>query len=197
MTRRLTKPGTAPAEPEQLSLHPSSDPASVSAAKPRPKKRRRVGQIEPQALAELHEVVVIGVAGAFALAPAHMRPTRSEIDAIFQPAERIILRRVSLDGPLNPDVVDAIMLFGGLLGYGSRVYYASDGRRRAAGQPLRAVTPSGGSYQQAGHSAGAADSVSASSAAGHTNGSAGNWRTASDILATLYEQTAVPPATDS
>ncbi|PWT73350.1 MAG: hypothetical protein C5B59_13675 [Bacteroidetes bacterium] len=82
--------------------------------------------------------------------PNRYAPTPSEIDDIFRPVERFVMRRLPVDmtssrmAEWDADTRDMVLLATGLLGYGMRVAFDGNSDREPTGHTRRSKKTSGG-----------------------------------------------------
>jgi|SRR5882724_1210232 len=168
--------------PEQLEQELAEVPVSTRKSSGTIRRRKvATGQIDQKALYALHETVVLLVNGLSAfLLVQDKRMLPHEIDAVFLPAERIILRRFDVAGALNPDMIDGLACLMGVLAYVARVGVPTKPRAERAGSP---------GTNRNGHRD-TAQATPTPRVQPPQSGSAGGFpgqTTANDILANLYE----------
>lgn len=94
---------------------------STSAPKRRYTKRRKIAEPENKSVEGLHELVMIVLSVPLVFVPQRYMPTRSELDDILTPWERIYLRHNPQIPEVNPDYVDAGHSLVSIISYFSRI----------------------------------------------------------------------------
>lgn len=118
------------------------------AGKPRGPRGSNKSKQNVLSQSDLH-LSVVALIGALSLFVAEeYRIQRYEIDMIFEPLERIILRRALISDKFNPDVVDGLQALIGLCIYASRIYHVSQSRKPIP-HGIPAGLPQGTNNQQA------------------------------------------------
>jgi hypothetical protein len=114
----------------------ASAPLDVPAAPPsHPTARPAPNVVDEQSRAQMHlmAAALAGAVCALLIHDAELRPAESELDAILEPLERVVLRRVSIAGKFSEDAQDLTLFVIGVVAYGLRI------QSIVASRPKRAV----------------------------------------------------------
>lgn len=107
---------------ETLGRKPRSDRGQPRGPRTGTKKFKRIGVVNADEQAKLHGYTVLIIGTVSLLLAEQLRPTSDEIDLIFSPLERILLRRTDgVADKLNPDIIDGLQCLVGIVMYSVRV----------------------------------------------------------------------------
>lgn len=106
---------------ERAEARKSSTRSRRSKAEPRPPEKDKTPADNLVALASLHETVKLAVSTVAIFAPERLRPTTVEVDSIFLPAEKILLRHATIP-EVGEDFRDGMLCCIAIGQYALRVY---------------------------------------------------------------------------
>lgn len=200
MPRRRRDP--APEEVTEVLAEANADIPAPTPARKR-QARRTTSQISEAAQQEIHAVVSMAVSVIGLMLPATHRMLPEEIDAIFLPLERILMRRAGLKG-VSPDWRDTVLCLLGVLMYAQRtgiVNRARFGRKRrgagyVAGGANGSAGGSGAGQPQGAHLDGDRN-VGSTPSAESGPGNPGQLRTVENALDNLWKSSYVPDGRSS
>lgn len=117
----------------------------------RRKRRGKTGQISEQSQQDLHDLVTPAVSVCQSLLfPPRYHLRTEEIDGIFQPLERIILRHTAISEMGNPDYRDAAIALYFMFGYMARtgiidgpIFGGKRTTKKPEPQPIQEANPGG------------------------------------------------------